>query len=330
MAGISRLDNEMWARCRSQDGVISRRQLAAAGFTRHAIEHRVRTGRLWPWFEDGEAFAVGRPELSRPGVWRAALYTVRDDAALSYWSAAAVWELRQEGGGAVVHVSVPSQAGRRKRPDLVVHRAATLASEDVVVRDGLRVTSLRRTLLDLSLEASRLEFRALLRAAEYRHAVDLAELRRSVDEPRRSPRHGRLRRILDAWVPGIALTESELEARFVELCARRAIPLPEPQRRYGKRRRLDFVWPALMLVVEVDGYQAHRGVIAFTDDRARDRALQADGYAVLRFTWADVVRRPAEVADELRRALARRHFELKSRIAGHSPHFATAHYDRAA
>jgi very-short-patch-repair endonuclease len=329
MTGISRLDNEMWARCRSQNGVISRRQLAAAAFNRHAIAHRVRNGRLWPCFDDGEAFAVGRPELSRRGLWRAALYTAGDDAALSYWSAAADWELRQEGGGAAVHVSVPTQAGRRSRPGLVVHRAATLAPEDVVLRNGLRVTSLRRVVLDLSLEASPSKVRALLREAEYRHRLDLAELRRSLDGYGRSPRHGRLRRVLDQWVPGIGLTESELEARFMALCERRAMPLPEPQVRRSARR-LDFLWRELMLVVEVDGYEAHRGLIAFHEDRARDRALQADGYTVLRFTWADVVRRPARVAEELRRALARRDFELKSRIAGHGSRFATPHYDRAA
>jgi very-short-patch-repair endonuclease len=329
MAGISRLDSHMWARCRSQDGVVSRRQLGDAGFSRHAIAHRVRNGRLWPCFDDGEAFAVGRPELSRRGLWRAALYTVGDDAAVSSWSAAADWELRQEGGGAVVHVSVPTQAGRRSRPGLVVHRAATLGPEDIEGRDGLRVTSLRRTLLDLCLVASPSELRALVREAEYRHRIDLADLRRSLDGHGRSPRHGRLRRVLDEWVPGIGLTETELEARFVDLCARRAIPLPEPQVRRS-RHRLDFLWRDRLLVVEFDGYEAHRGLIAFHEDRARDRALQADGYVVLRFTWADVVRRPAPVADELRRVLARRDFELKSRNAGHSPRFATAHYDRAA
>jgi very-short-patch-repair endonuclease len=329
MAPDLRLDIDLWARCRVQDGVVSRADLVAAGLSEAAIAHRIRTGRLWPWFDTTRAFAVGRPELSRRGVWRAALYTVGDDAALAHWSAAADWELRQERGGAVVHVSVPTQAGRRSHPGLVVHRAATLGPEDVEDRDGLRVTSLRRTLLDLSLVASLSQLNALIREAEYRHRIDLPDLRRSLDGHGRSPRHGRLRRVLDEWVPGIGLTESDLEARFMELCVRHNLVLPEPQATRS-RRRLDFVWRDLMLVVEVDGYEAHRGVIAFTDDRARDRALQAEGYAVLRFTWADVVRRPADVAEDLRRAFARRDFEVKSRIGGYSPAFATAHYDRAA
>ena len=326
MARSSRLDHEIWARCRSQDGVVSPAELYAAGFTRAAIAHRVHTGRLWPWFGGG-AFAVGRPELSRRGVWRAAVYAAGPGAVLSHFSAAAVWELRQEAEGAPPHVSVPTQAGRGLRSGMRLHRAATLGPDDVTIWAGLSVTTLRRTLLDHSLAVSASELRALIREAEYRHRLDLAQLRRSVDGARSSPRHGRLRRTLDAWVPGIGLTETELEARFMELCARHAFPLPEPQLRHG-RQRPDFVWPDRMLIVEVDGYEAHRGRVAFQEDRTRDRARLAEGYVVLRFTWAEVVGRRTQVAAELRRALARRDFEVKSRNAAHRPRGATGHYDR--
>jgi hypothetical protein len=313
-----RLDIDLWARCRSQGGMVDRDDLVAAGLTDAAIAHRVGTGRLWPCFGGTQAFAVGRPDLPAPGLWRAALATVGDDAALSLDSAVRVWELRQDGGVVPVHVSVPTQAGRRSRPDLIVHRAATLTPDEIELREDLRVTSLHRTLLDLSLVVTRRELRALLREAEYRHRLNLPELRRGLDGHGRSPAHGRLRRVLDEWVPGIALTENELEATFMELCARHSLPLPVPQARRGNRRP-DFVWPELMLIVEIDGYDAHSGRIAFQDDRAKDRALQAEGFAVLRFTWAEVVMQPRQVAHEVRRALARRDFELKSRMPGNGP-----------
>jgi very-short-patch-repair endonuclease len=324
-----RLDIDIWRLCREQGGVVSRADLTAAGLDSDAIAHRVRTGRLWPWFGNGLAFAVGRPELSRPGVWRAALIAAGPEAALSHFSAAAIRELRHEGRGAAPHVSVPTQAGRLTPEGAVLHRCATLAPEDVEEIDGLRVTTLRRTFLDLSLVVSATELRVLLREAEYRHHIDLAELRRSIEEPRKSPRHGRLRRTLDSWVPGIGLTESELEARLYALCARRGIRLPEPQVRHGSTRP-DFVWRAERLIVEVDGYEAHRGRIAFGDDRARDRARQADGYAVMRFTWPEVVAKPTMVARELKAALARRRIEVQSISAVHRPSRSTPHYDRAA
>ena len=57
----------------------------------------------------------------------------------------------------------------------------------------------------------------------------------------------------------------------------------------------DFYWPAYDLIVETDGWEAHRTLAAFRSDRAKDAALTAAGYKVLRFTWdvedATVLRR---------------------------------------
>jgi very-short-patch-repair endonuclease len=47
----------------------------------------------------------------------------------------------------------------------------------------------------------------------------------------------------------------------------------------------DFYWPAYRLIVETDGWEAHRTLAAFRSDRAKDAALTAAGYRVLRFTW---------------------------------------------
>ena len=43
--------------------------------------------------------------------------------------------------------------------------------------------------------------------------------------------------------------------------------------------------PAYDLIVETDGWEAHRTLAAFRSDRAKDAALTAAGYKVLRFTW---------------------------------------------
>ena len=47
----------------------------------------------------------------------------------------------------------------------------------------------------------------------------------------------------------------------------------------------DFYWPAYGLIVETDGWEAHGTLAAFRSDRAKDAALTAAGYKVLRFTW---------------------------------------------
>ncbi|MGI8513118.1 MAG: endonuclease domain-containing protein [Solirubrobacteraceae bacterium] len=111
--------------------------------------------------------------------------------------------------------------------------------------------------------------------------------------------------MLDRWVPGSHLTETEIEARFLKLCARAGLRLPETQVRFDSHR-VDFLWRQQNLVVETDGYHAHRGRIAFGHDRAKDRALQAQGLEVQHFTWAEIVGAPRLVAAEVGAAIRRR------------------------
>jgi very-short-patch-repair endonuclease len=56
------------------------------------------------------------------------------------------------------------------------------------------------------------------------------------------------------------------------------------------------VWPAVRLIVEVDGYAYHRAPSAFEADRERDVKLVLAGWRVLRFTWTQITTRPAYVA----------------------------------
>ena len=50
---------------------------------------------------------------------------------------------------------------------------------------------------------------------------------------------------------------------------------------------VDLIWPAERCVVELDGPE-HRGAVQFEADRRRDVRLQLDGFAVLRFTNAQI------------------------------------------
>jgi very-short-patch-repair endonuclease len=139
----------------------------------------------------------------------------------------------------------------------------------------------------------------MLRQAEYHHRIDLAALRADA-------RSRNLRRVLDLYVPGQGRTDSELEADFYELVARRT-PLPRPELQHRTPGgRADFVWEDRRLIAEVDGYDAHRGRVAFREDRARDRENARRGYETLRFTWEDVQLTPEAVAEDLTSAESRR------------------------
>jgi very-short-patch-repair endonuclease len=66
---------------------------------------------------------------------------------------------------------------------------------------------------------------------------------------------------------------------------------------------VDFLWRDKRLVVETDGWDAHRGRQAFEDDRARDAFLSIEGYEVHRFSWRQVMEDPRAVVAVLRRYL---------------------------
>ena len=68
---------------------------------------------------------------------------------LSHGSAAALWDLRRS-TGSNVHVTVPSGAGRSRRPGIAVHRSPGLSDLEVAVHDGIPVSTVARTLLDIA------------------------------------------------------------------------------------------------------------------------------------------------------------------------------------
>jgi len=56
--------------------------------------------------------------------------------------------------------------------------------------------------------------------------------------------------------------------------------------------RVDFYFPELKLVVEIDGYKFHGEKGSFISDRQRDRALVAAGYNVARYSGSEIYKDP--------------------------------------
>ena len=91
----------------------------------------------------------------------------------------------------------------------------------------------------------------------------------------------------------------------------RARGLPQPQcntslAAHGhKPHEVDCCFPTHRLVIETDGWETHRTRQAFEDDRAKDAALTAAGYTVVRFTWRQLRDDPQTVADRLKAIMRR-------------------------
>lgn len=292
---------------RRQHWLLTYRQLRRRDWSRSAIRHAVATGDLFVIY-DG-VYAVGRPDLDDRGQWLAAVFAAGDGSALCQ-SPAALLRGLFERGDRRPHVVVPTHAGRRSRPGYTIHRSRILTSDDIDIVDGIPVTSVERTLWDLCGTRELHRVPSAVRQAVRLGQSDLPTLHASV-VGRTDRRSGRLLRVLRLYVPKEEVTESELEARFLRLCHRAGFPPPDLQHRFGNRRA-DFVWHDCRLVVETDG-RDHLTMVALNDDHAKDRALQLADHAVIRFTWADVVNRPAQTVRELQAHRARRLRDLARR-----------------
>jgi very-short-patch-repair endonuclease len=239
----------------------------------------------------------------------AAVLASGEGAVLSHLSAAELWgirrpSLRLSGGGGSdepdpVHVTVPGTAGRRRRKRIVLHRSSTLTATDRTRRDGIPTTTPARTLADIRPLLSPAQFNAAVREAEF--------LRLPVGDPfaagrvvAHQPAAGRA----NSRDPS-ARTRTELENRMLALCRRHRLPQPEVNVRLD-RYEVDFLWRNARLVVEVDGWDAHRTRSAFEEDRARDAHLAVLGYEVVRFTWRQLTRDPISIAGTVRTLLKSR------------------------
>jgi hypothetical protein len=283
-----------------QHGVVSLSQLRDKGLGLGAINHRVRAGRLHRLYRG--VFAVGHTRLSREGRWTAALLASGEGAVLSHVSAATLWDLRPSSATAI-HVTVPTYAGRRRRPGVVLHRSRTLGAPDVAELDGFALTSVARTLVDLAgmLTRGSLE-RTVERSLELR-LFDLAGLRAAIDARPTSRGCTALARVVAAIHDEPALTRSELEALMRDLCAAHGIDPPEVNPRI-EGYEVDFLWRSRRLIVETDGHAHHGTRTAFERDRAKDARLTALGYRVVRFTYRQLVYEPDFVVSTLLALLA--------------------------
>ena len=280
-----------------QHGVVALWQLIQMGFDSGAIEARVARGRLYRVHQG--VYAVGHRRLEWRGVLMAAVLACGPQAVLSHRSAARLWGIRPD-NRRDVDVTVPSRGAHRRR-GIHPHSVRKLDPRDVTRIDGIPVTTLPRTLLDLAEVAPRSHVIKAMREALIKRLFDLHALDELLA---RSPgRRGRqpLREILsDAVIE--THSRAELEFRFRQLCHEAGLPPPILNTEV-EGYLVDAVWPDAKLIVELDSWEFHSHRKAFEDDRERDAALQLANYRVIRITWRQLTKEPAKVVERLRRFL---------------------------
>jgi very-short-patch-repair endonuclease len=287
----------VWALARRDQNVITDHELKELGYSRSAIRHRVRIGRLHQ--KARGVYSVGSPNLTKYGRWMVAVKGCGPGAVLSHLSSACLWGLwRKEPNQ--ISVTVPRQ--RRPRCKGVTVSRRDLASRDVTRQHGVPVTTIVRTLIDLATILTREQLEEVVNQADAKQLLRMDSLRAELDCRGGERGVAILKALLDR--DSFVLTHSKLERLFVPLAGRAGLPKPEAQRQLGSAR-VDFYFPELNLVVECDSLRYHRTQLQQAEDRARDHAHLLAGRTCLRFTHHQIAHEPDYVVEVLWRISSR-------------------------
>lgn len=234
--------------------------------------------------------------------------STRPDTVVSHHSAAVLHGfgmLRPAFGR--VHTTSGSAAGGRVSPTRHMH-AGVLDTDDVVAVDGSLVTSPARTAIDVACHGDFDQALVVLDSA-LRAGVDLEDLQAEISTRRRRGVGVARRALLHA--DGDAASVGESWSRAQMITAGLPVPILQSEHRLSGRRIItDFEW-ADRLVGEFDGEVKYGRLLApgqrvedvIADEKAREDLLRWSGRMVIRWVWAQLVRR--EVAGLVRPWLQR-------------------------
>jgi len=229
---------------------------------------------------------------------RAASERWKSAPVFSHWTAAAIHGIPLIGAWPTrIHVIVERDSSVRSRGEIVRH-AVGVDPDDVVLIDGMLVTSVARTVLDLAVDAT---FISAVTAADFVlcHRREARIEKPALDEmwEKRLPFRGhvRARRVLDF---ATHLAESPLESGSRVNMHLLGFPAPELQVEWRDYRGLigysDFFWRAFNRVGEADGRAKYfddaltRGKslkqILF-DEKIREDRIRALGPGFSRWDW---------------------------------------------
>jgi Transcriptional regulator, AbiEi antitoxin len=295
MAGKVRTVERVIARLASRShGVVTRRQLLAAGITGHEIDQRLATGVLLREYRG--VYRVGHRAPSVEARYLAAVLACGEGALLTGRAAAHLWGLTK---GAAPPPEVLARTERRLK-GVTTRRARRTDLHAGTTHRGIPITTVPFTLIALAAQLAIDELARACHEADVRYGTTPHQVEDSLLRRPKAPGTRQLRAILHGDLP---VTLSKLESRFLELLEEHALPLPETNRP-ASGRRVDCRWPTHRLTVELDSYRYHRSRHAWEQDRHREREAHARGDQHRRYTYADVFEDSQPMLTELQELIA--------------------------
>jgi very-short-patch-repair endonuclease len=223
----------------------------------------------------------------------ATLYGV---SALLYWEPDAPVR-----AGPAIHCAVPWSRGRK--PGLIPH-VTRVPDDAVATREGVRLQRRTPALVVALASLPPRDAQALLAWMVSRRKVDPEEFARAV-EAHGARRGARSLRSYHKMVAAGVASPAEVAGRAI-LIARGLTGWETNalvRTRRGEAKSADFLFRGEKVIVMIDGWKYHGDRRAFQIDRQDQNGLVTNGYLVLRFTYQDVTRRQAYVADQVAQAL---------------------------
>lgn len=313
--GVDRL---LGARIAGQSGLVSRAQALAGGYTSAAIRWQVESGR-WMQCHRGVCLTTpGRDDWEVRAV--AALLAVGVPSALCGESAGVAWGLIKESPGPI-SVLVPT--GRRgvDRPGITITRTRRFDERAHPTLWPPRTTA-EHTVFDLAPGHGLDRVVALMgKACQLRISTE-----QTLAEALKSRPNQPLRGIISETLGLVgAGAESAAEVRYVrDVEQAHGLPSGERQTPAPGHRFRDSEYPALRVIVEIDGRLGHSGWTGRQRDGRRDRKAAAGGKLTVRGGWVDVAVEPCEFADDLAQIFASRGWTGAARPCGPACRLAAA------
>jgi hypothetical protein len=306
------------------DQILLTKSLRTVGYGSQEIRRMRQRGDLVPVRRG--AYARDKPEdqtaeQSHRQLIHATVPQLEDGAVVSHASAAVlhglpIWPSAIDR----MHLTRDRSGGGRRRPVVHVH-GAPLTAEDLALIDGITVTSLVRTVLDL---ARTVPMEQAVSAGDWALANGLSplDLERRLVTMEHWPGVRRARRVVRFLDPrSESAGESVSRVRMLE----DDLPIPDLQREvFGPDGRLvarvDFCWDEHQTIGEFDGKVKYGRLVkpgqsiekVIFEEKVREDALRDLGWQVVRWLWRDLYRRGV-LRDRVLRAFSRSGGDLTPR-----------------
>lgn len=207
-------------------------------------------------------------------------------------------------------------SGYHRIDGVVAHQISDLLPEHVTTLDGLPVTTIPRTIVDLAAVVSPLRLRGIVEDCKLERLttpVDVGVCLASVAR-RGKPGVRKLTRVLDVFGDGKATSNSKLEDALFDVIVGAGLPMPVSQFPFPGRQFVkgcvDFAYPDVKLIIEADGRRWHTRIADIARDSERDGDAAEEGWQTLRLLYEHIVGDPTGTARRIRAVLEQRRNQL--------------------